>query len=254
MPSASAFDCCVVKTLIPGGPDTMRLIHSTAKHLLAASLLLGATLAHATVYDTSASGELTGSRTVVDGEVTTNEPNWDDAIISWTIANNGNGTYSYTYQLLNFNMPANSHFTLDISDDAVSDPDAVTNATLTGDTLTNQSIPIEKGNLDGITGAVKFDKGDEGDLTYSFTSNREPVYGHFFAKGGNLSTHSGGGMPPKAEAKNAGFGNQTLTTISSYIPRPNGVAAAIPEPSAFLCVGLVALVARSRRSRQRARC
>lgn len=190
------------------------------------------------VYGTSAAAELSGSRSVASNTITVenNDPDWDDAVITWNIVDQMNGTFSYSYTFTGFNRPAISHFTLDLTDDAVSDSNAVTGATYNGVGFG----AIEYGNKDGITGAVKFDiGGDDGTLTYAFTSNRSPVYGDFFLK-------AGGGT----SGKNIGFGNKTLMTTTSYLPRPNGVA--VPEPSAFLYLGLLALVTfGSRRLRKR---
>ncbi len=181
----------------------------------------------AVVYGTSAAAELSGSRSVTANTITVNnsDPDWNDAVLSWNIVDQLNGTFTYTYTFTGFDSPAISHFTLDLSDDAVSDPAAVTGAKYNGAGFGT----IEFGDKDGITGAVKFDiGGDDGTLTYEFTSNRSPVYGDFLVKAGNDQT-----------ATNIGFGDQSLMTTTSYIARPNGVA--VPEPSAFLYLGLFAL-------------
>lgn len=189
------------------------------------------------VYGTSASAELVGSRNATS-TITVNDTDWEDGVVTWNIVDQMDGTFTYTYTFTNFDKPAISHFTLDISDDAVADPDVVTGATFNGVGFD----AIELGDKDGITGAAKFDIGGvEGPLTYSFTSNRSPVYGDFLLKAGSSSL-----------ATNTGFGDQTLMTTASYIPRPNGVSA-VPEPSAFLYFGLLGLITCGWR-RMRRRC
>ena len=141
--------------------------------------------------------DLSGTRTVgaVGLDNISSDPSWDDVVLRWVITDNGNNTYHYSYTLENFNQPAISHFTLDVTDSAIVDetPSAglVTNAQLNGFDI---SASLEFGNKDGITGAVKFDIREDGipvpegtDLTYSFNSNRAPVWGDFFIKGGRTT-------------------------------------------------------------------
>ena len=196
------------------------------------------------VYDSSAAGELTGSRSVADPGLTTTDPNdWGDAVISWVISDNGNGTFHYEYTFSGFNKPDISHVDIDISDDAIDDnalfdPGAVTGATLNGNTIPLGNV--EFGDFKGITGAVKFDISDESatTLVYAFDSNRLPVYGHVFVKG-NLE-----------RLENTGLSDPSSMVILDFIPRPNGV---VPEPSSLLLVwafGTVTVSLRRRRYRR----
>jgi hypothetical protein len=181
----------------------------------------------------------TGSRSVASGELTdTGDSSWDDATISWSIVDNLNGTLTYTYTLAGFNMPSVSHFSLDLTDDAIdgdslADPDAVTDAKIDGDPIAAEDIEFGSGpNWDGLTGAVKFDVGTEDDsVIYSFTSNREPVWGNVGVKGGGNTLN------------NVGLGLEGSSMLTSeFIARPNGVAK-IPEPGAvFFGAAACALV------------
>ncbi|MGL4512614.1 MAG: hypothetical protein ACRCT8_05940 [Lacipirellulaceae bacterium] len=172
---------------------------------------------------------LAGLRVVSAPGLATAEPDWLDATIAWSVSPNGDGTFDYEYTLTGFDRPAVSHVTLDLTDDAVRDPDAVTNPRLNG-----SPAPVEIGNKDGITGAVKFDEGADGTVVYTFTSNREPVWGDVFVKGGS-----------SAEVTNTGFGNQTLMDPLHYVARPNG--RGIPEPASATALAGLLLLARRRR-------
>ncbi len=186
----------------------------------------------AMVYGTSAAGELTGSRTVTDpGLTTTDLADWGDAVVSWVITDNGNGTFHYEYTFTGFNKPDISHVDIDISDDAIdnnalSDLNAVTNATLNG--IIIPANLVEFGNFEGITGSVKFDISDENvtNPIYAFDSNRSAVYGHLVVKGGQELLN------------NTGLSDPSSMNFLDFIPRPNG-AIIIPEPSAIVLWGWV---------------
>ena len=152
------------RTLNPRG--VLALFQRT--FVLSSLLFAFANTADATmVYGTSAAGELTGSLTVSDpGLMTTDMYDWDDAVVSWVITDNGNGTMHYEYTFTGFDSPDISHLDIDITDNAIygntlADPDAFTGATLNGVPIA--SSDLEFGDFDGITGAVKFDINDESD-------------------------------------------------------------------------------------------
>lgn len=202
----------------------------------------------APVYGTAAPHS--GSRAVGNGLVTTGASDWDDATISWEVVENGDGTNTITYTFAGFGILDNdgeasqsiSHVTLDISDDAIgfgggfADPDAVTSVMIDGVPLS--LADIEAGDFDGITGAVKFDEGTESDtLVYSFTTNRQIVYGDVFVKSGQVSL------------TNTGFGDTVSENPLDYIARPNG---AVPEPSS-LVLGLIACLTALATARRRSR-
>jgi len=212
--------------------DGFRFATQLKRHLVVL-IVCGCTplaLHAAPVYDTPA--DWTGTRTVAPpatAGITTNDADWFDGVLEWSIVDNFDGTLTYTYEFSNFNKPGISHFTLDVSDNAINDPGLVTNALLNGAT----APPLEFGDKDGITGAVKFDLGADGTVVYSFTSNRLPVYGHFRLKAGSSSF-----------ANNTGFDDETSENILDFIARPDTVVITTQEmptadaPSTFLLMGM----------------
>jgi hypothetical protein len=180
-------------------------------------LLLFATPAAASpIYDLPAA--FTGTRTVTDPGLLATDPDWYGAMISWSINQNPDHSFTYTYTFTGFDRPTISHYTLDISDTALTDPQAIYNACLDGALI--PASKIEKGNKDGITGAVKFDKGAFGSTSVlKFNSNRSPVWGDIYIKGGQTNL------------KNTGFGDRISSEPCDYIARPDGCAV-LPEPAA----------------------
>jgi len=182
---------------------------------------------------------LSGSRSV-GGGLQTAEADWQDAIIEWLITDNGNNTFTYTYTLENFDKPGISHVTLDFSDDCIegdqiADPNCLTDPKLNGTPISSSNI--DPGDHDGVVGGIKFDIGGDGDLVYSFVSNRNPVFGDIHVKGG------------QSELTNVGLGDHFAPerVAADFIARPDGVA---PEPAtlAVICVGgAIALLRRRNR-------
>lgn len=205
-----------------------------------------------TIYGTSA--DLSGSRTVfvtttTTGSGTTNTSQYDGKSleISWLITPNANLTFTYLYTFTGFSSPGISHIILDLTDDAVFpkvDPNVVTNVSYNGNSkpvkLTFDTFVTNKHNPGGPLGSnpgfpldtsitgVKFD-GIEGTnpLTIMFTSNRAPVWGDVYIKGGS-----------NGFAYNAGLLDRHSTNVIDFIARPNGV---IPEPSSLALCGTAAL-------------
>lgn len=183
------------------------------------------------VYDQPAS--FTGTRTVGSVGLATSRPSWQDAVISWVITDNGDNTLTYTYTITGLNSPSLSHFTLDLSDNAIDDEGVVMNATLNGMPIQQ----IEFGDKDGIDGAVKFDTGAEGTNVFSFISNRMPVWGDFFIKGG--------GGPQLSTLTNTGFNDHCSPDPDDFIARPDTVI--IPEPATLGALALGSILMMRRR-------
>ena len=198
--------------------------------LVVAALVLATTAAFAApVYGTPA--DLSGSRSEGNGVTTIGDYASDGLMqsISWDITDNGDGTWTYSYTLTNFASPDISHFILDLTDDCVSgnsfaDPGCVvTTAEPLAPGTYDGSLPSNPGMPAPITG-VKFDFGSN---TYEFTSNRNPVWGDFYTKGGVDSA-----------AWNDGLENHASEDVMDFIARPDGPPdQVIPEPATFLMIG-----------------
>jgi PEP-CTERM motif len=76
-----------------------------------------------------------------------------------------------------------------------------------------------------ITG-VKFEFGGSSPYTFSFDSNRAPVWGDIYIKGGSTSY---------AVNKGVTLHGSSMNTLD-FVARPNGTA--VPEPSSIVLVGL----------------
>lgn len=220
------------------------------------SLALSSTTAFAAnLWNTDATGELSGSRDNSDMGGLLSTGTWDQALVSlsWDITSMaGSGgvllwTYTYTFDTSNVQQAmAVSHFILEVSDGDVEIESMYDPMVLLG------PQPWAKdGNTDlpgdGLMWGIKFDFGGEDDSTvYTFTTDRSPVYGSFFAKGGSMEGN---------ELYNVALGipNNTLPCddmsadclalmdATNWIVRPNGV---VPLPSAvwFFGSALIGLV------------
>jgi hypothetical protein len=104
--------------------------------------------------------------------------------------------------------------------------------------------PVEFGDKNGITGAVKFDYGGgdpEGFFTYSFDSIRAPMWGDLCVKGGGGTNN--GGCPAAFTSTinflwNAGFSDHTSGNTAFFIAVPDTVTNGAPEPGVLALVSL----------------
>jgi hypothetical protein len=217
------------------------------------------------------------TRSVANGGLVTAEgtSGWDDASMTWDISP-VTGGFNYKYTFDNF-LPAISHITLDLSDNAIDngdlvDPEALTDVQITvGDTVYDAYDPAEDlefaTNFDNeaVIGGVKFDNlpdpeevgPDGGSLMISFNSNRIPVWHDIEIEKGQAGQSGGppgGNGPPgfgdPVLVRNSGFGPDNFGPGSAYIAGPNaesppgGGNGVIPAPSAALGgLGLMSLAA-----------
>jgi hypothetical protein len=216
---------------------------------LAAGLLITASAAAAPVYGTAAS--LTGSRTEGTPGLVTGGAYASDSLtqgISWEITSLGGGLWSYSYTLTNFDGAPGagagvSHWIVDLTDDCYrpGDPACVTGI---GGPVESSEIgsysggPSNPGLPANIIG-IKFNVADGGDATYTFTSNRAPVWGDVYFKGGRIHY-----------AYNSGLTNHLSENIDDFIARPNGDDPNVPEPGTLMLFG-AALIAGAGRMRRR---
>lgn len=174
---------------------------------------------------------LTGERSVGNGLeiIEATKPgavgDWSNGSVKWEITIDGLEVH-YKYIFKDFiGPPAISHIAIDLTDDAVNDPDAVTNVKVNG--VDVDPSDLEFGNVENIIGGVKIDEGDpetlDNKVIYTFTSNRLPVWGDISIEAGQEQA------PTHFLVQNTGFGDQTLSDTTEYVARPNSV---IPTPSA----------------------
>lgn len=171
--------------------------------------------------------------------VNTSEGSWNNAYIAWKISNQG-GYYLYTYTW-SASAKNLSHLILGVSrncEDSTCiwgwDPNIVSIVfgtwKNTGESGSNPYLPSD---LWGI----KVDPvGESPSLTFSFQSNRVPVWQNFYAKDGNDGP---------VYAYNAGF-SSTPGTPGYFVAAPDTV---IPEPGFYglLALGLAGLYLAVRR-------
>jgi hypothetical protein len=222
---------------------------TVTKLALAFALLhvLGVASFGAIIYDTTAVGELTGSRTnLVGGGVDTvqfNNTAGNHFTISWVITNPVAGTWHYSYTVSGTATTGGqglSHLILDTSDTCINvaattlaDPKCITNNAIT---ITPADYTLGTSDPNFPAGAsiigVKFNVvgGPALPVTLTFDSDRAPVYGDFYAKVANSTT-----------AYNNGLGIETTSTLlTDFIAMPGDLT---PEPgTVFLALAGIALL------------
>lgn len=218
--------------------------------VLALTLAAGPTWA-AAIYDTSALGELIGSRTEGAGITAGGNYATDNLTlrIDWSITDLGGGNWHYRYVWSGYRAPDISHVILDLSDDCVpSNPGCVTNAVFASTTGNKEFNTFGPGPSNpGFPAAasingVKFDDVIGGaPFTLDFDSNRPPVYGDFYIKGGATSF-----------AYNSGLPDHSSINLQDFIARPNHESIPYPATLVLLGSGLLGLgiaACRGRRAR-----
>lgn len=199
----------------------------------AAQSAMAATINYVYVQDAA---DLTSSRTEGVGspdglEVT----DWDTVTISWVIQPVGNlWSYKYTFSS---DTPALSHFIIGLSsENTVIREEGTNNTSPDG----QGSYTSANGNpsLPGTLVGAKFQGSDNTTAVISFVTAVAPVWGSFYAKGGNTENAFNTGLLTKqfAETTDASF-NKML-----WIPTPDTLTTVVPLPAAAWS-GLAALAA-----------
>jgi hypothetical protein len=195
----------------------------------------------ATVYNTP--GDWNGSR-AVPTTLSDAAGEWPTGQLQWIVAQEG-AALRYTYIFRNIISPSIGHYTLEVAGDCETDAACVTAAQkregADGILLNINPAFIEFGTIHGIDYAIKFDTGDDGpqndQVSYTFLSNRLPVWGDFYTKAG------------QTKLTNTGFGQITLESTGSYIARPGEALfqeldpASVPEPGSMWLLGTALLAA-----------
>ncbi len=207
----------------------------------------------------------TGSRSTPSGNGLVGLSKWADdpsggLKVSWNISLSG-GIYTYAYTFLDRDGtaidPNVSHFLLEVSPTFTlanllsKNFTAVAPQTYTKDPLSpGNTSPGGNGanpNLPADIFALKLDTGsDSVGGTYTFTTDRAPVWGDFYVKDG-----SGGKGKPANSAWNVGIGTDPVlngtyanTSFLNWIPTPDTVSSltAVPEPSSLVSCAIGGLV------------
>jgi hypothetical protein len=241
----------------------MRALGIRTVGLAAFSVLLAASAQAAPIYGTSAIGELTGSRTELLFEITTGgnyATDGETMTVTWVITNPSTDVWRYQYTFSMYDNPSISHFILDLTDDCV-DPDNQDSCVYDvsppndaefgtfGFSTSNPGFPTGQ----SITG-IKFQDFDpeaEDPFTLIFFSDRAPVYGDFYIKGGSGAN--------EAFAFNTGLKpeNRSSEDPTLFIARPNGGDDVViaPEPAVLALFGMgllaVGLQVRRKKARQK---
>ncbi len=188
--------------------------------------------------DVNLAYDLTGCLQATTGlTVSPNPGAWDTAYIAWKIEATADGySYEYTWSSASKNL---SHLILGVSD-SCNDSTCIWN--FTGASMDfgwwgpNQGE--SNSGMPGMLYGIKVTPPSEStSLTFSFESNRAPVWQNFYAKDGNDGP---------VYAYNAGFGSNAG---GYFVAAPDSVVTGVPEPGFYglLSLGLAGLYFASRR-------
>lgn len=224
----------------------------TTIKMLSLTALLTVAASAATIWNTTTgitmTGERTGSNLVVGNENTSDlitSDDWKNVKINWSIIENA-GTYTYTYTFSGPEKPGLSHFILELSDSCkkvndATDPCFMGTGALEGPTNWSTGPSRQGWPTDVTIYGVKLDYGGEfGDnsVSYSFRSNRAPVWGNFYIKGGS---DNGNGPVGFAYNRAMGIANFNSDNPEYFIARPDtdtGIPGnEVPEPGTYALLG-----------------
>lgn len=188
------------------------------------------------IWGSDAISELAGSRTspATSGIDATGPWDGGDFTVAWDISPyDGYWQYDYTITSSGSDPKAISHFILEVTQDVefYIHPES--------DTVDGPQVwTLAPGNPDmpnDIYG-IKFDFGDN-PVTYTLITDRDPVYGVFYAKDGKFGDP--GAKEDVVAWSNAlnfnDYKTNELLTITDFIVRPNGVS--VPEPATMFLLG-----------------
>jgi len=182
--------------------------------------------------------------------------------VAWLITP-ATGGYNYSYTFSDYRGRGNgiSHFILELSQNCLTgdsrsleDPNCFKNPTVDGTATTSfefnawnsTSFGNSNPGLPGTFHGVKINGGGEAPTTYTFFSDRAPVWGDFYIKGGGN---------PSNYAYNLGITDHNSANTQSFIARPDTTVAQTPEPASMALFGAgIGLIAVARRfARKQAR-
>jgi hypothetical protein len=224
----------------------MRRFEMRTFALVALAVLVLIPVAAYADYVTVLPGDYTGDRSVGDGITavgcyTTScahgGPNGLE--LEWTITPSANGwVYEYTFSGLgNLDLGKRiSHLLLQVSETfSLSN---ISGLTINGSSVTPDGVSdwgAGQGNSNpGIPYdslySIKIPNVVDGNITFEFTSDRQPIWGNFYLKGGNDSwAYNSGFLTPPSS---------TMPNFEGYIPTPDTTGGQqVPEPGSLLLLG-----------------
>jgi len=217
----------------------------TVRSALAATMIAGVLVSAqaAPIYDTSAQGALSATRSVGIGLVI-GGGNATTASLTWNISYNaGSSLWHYSYSFSENSQQGISHFLLDLSDNCtatarcilnLNDSSSVTNLVYGTFTSANGNP-----NFPGSIVGVKFDSLNSGSpYSFEFDSARAPVFGDFYAKGGNGGSNGFAVYNAGAVNHDSEFEIDFIARPDTVIGGPGGVGDPVPEPASILMLGL----------------
>jgi len=165
----------------------------------------------------------------------------DGTVLEWAVTANGNGTFTYWYKLTVADDPEVSHLTIEVS------PSFTANNildVLQGKLADNQPEWANPENQNANPGlpsplwSIKFEDDASLEYTVEFVSDRTPVWGDFYAKGGPTTGIWNAGFtaadPQAAPANGSLQGHLLVPDTTVIIPVPGALGLAV------LGLGLVA--------------
>jgi len=195
--------------------------------------------AQATLYNYS--GTLTwGGGTLVTSK------DWEGASLSWNVFQDDSALWHYDYTFSSFS-PAISHAIFEVSSNFdSSNIYPGTGASGGNYFLETYSTSPSNPSIPGSIYGIKFEDFEDGSGTFAIVSDRMPMWGDFYGKGGTDNY-----------AYNLNFGQDTTAAIASgnaggwaLVPDTN-TGPPVPEPSTMLLLGfgVMGIAAAGRRKR-----
>lgn len=172
---------------------------------------------------------------------------WDDAVLAWSVVQNANSSFTYSYTFTETTQGTLSHMTVEVSPNFTKSEIVATSPTYK-DFGIDPTSPDVDGTAFGLRG-IKFDPGADGTYSASITTYRVPEWGDIFLKDGQVDAYNSGYAAPDPLAAVVpitghitGYGWLAVPD-SVVVPTP---AAAVSLLGLFVTLGVMARLRRRR--------